>query len=119
MADGMPLAFSLAVVAFAWVWWIMNPPVSGNSATSKLNSSVRRWFFVNVIALCTLVAVNFTFSLPKWWPDVFAVGTNLFAGGLVSFLFYFLVVHLPERRKESIIKANLLKMYRSIKGDIL
>lgn len=23
MTDGMPLAFSLAIVAFVWVWWIM------------------------------------------------------------------------------------------------
>jgi hypothetical protein len=43
----------------------------------------------------------------------------LLAGGLVSFLFYYLVVHLPEARKKSIIKSNLQRLYRGIKEDIL
>ena len=79
------------------------------------------WFVVNVIAFCTLIIVHFATNVSslKWWPDAFAVGTNLFAGGLVSFLFYYLVVHRPPDRKKSIIKANLLKMYRSIKEGIL
>lgn len=55
----------------------------------------------------------------KWWADIFAVATNLLAGSLVSFLFYFLVVHLPESRKKSIIKNNLQRMYQRIKEDIL
>ena len=59
------------------------------------------------------------FSHEKWWPDGFAVGTNLLAGSLVSFLFYFLVVYVPERRKKRIIIDNLRRMYRGIKRDIL
>src|SRR5215471_13908656 len=98
--EGLPWAILLSVVAFAFVWWVMAPPAEIGTAMLKLITSVRSWFFVNVIALCSLVAVNFTLSLPKWWPDSFAVGTNLVAGGLVSFLFYYLVVHLPERRKK-------------------
>lgn len=88
-------------------------------ATSKL-TSVWTWFKANVVALIALVAAHYGFSLSsiKWWPDLFAVSTNLLAGGLVSFLFYYLVVHLPEARKKSIIKSNLLKMYRRIKLDI-
>ena len=120
--DGMAWAFSLAVAAFVFVWWVMRPtvpPAEGSMVISKLIASVRTWFFINVIALCALLVVNFAISLPRWWPDAFAVGTNLLAGGLVSFLFYYLVVHLPEHRKKSIIKANLLKMYRSIKESIL
>jgi hypothetical protein len=85
----------------------------------KLIASVRTWFVANVIAFCALIIIHFATNLPKWWPDVFAVGTNLLAGGLVSFLFYYLVVHLPAHRRKSIIKANLLKMYRSIKESIL
>lgn len=87
----------------------------------KILADVRLWFFVNLLALWTLVGVNFATNVPasKWWPDTFAVATNLFAGGLVSFLFYFLVVYLPEDRKKAIIKANLLRMYRNIKEDIL
>lgn len=89
------------------------------STTSPL-THVWTWFVANVVALIALVAAHYGFSLSsiKWWPDLFAVATNLLAGGLVSFLFYYLVVHIPEARKKSIIKANLQKMYRRIKLDI-
>lgn len=88
---------------------------------SALLARVSTWFVVNVIALIALIVAHFFVGFPsvKWWPDVFAIATNLLAGGLVSFLFYFLVVNLPEMRKKSIIKANLQKMYKSIKTDIL
>lgn len=98
----------------------------GNSGTkpkavSELFSSVATWFVVNLIALAALLVANFATnpSPMKWWTDAFAVGTNLLTGGLVSFLFYFLVVHLPAVRRKSIIKRNLLRMYRNIKEDIL
>jgi hypothetical protein len=48
-----------------------------------------------------------------------AIATNLHAGGLVSFLLFYTAVYLPEARKKSIIKANLQKMYKNIKMDIL
>lgn len=90
-------------------------------AALKLLSSVATWFTVNLVALSALIFVNFCtdVSSMKWWPDFFAVTTNLLAGGLVSFLFYFLVVHVPARRKKTIIKSNLQRMYRIIKRDIL
>jgi hypothetical protein len=40
-------------------------------------------------------------------------------GGLISFLFYFLVVYIPESRKRRMIKANLRKWYSVLKKDIL
>src|SRR5436853_603224 len=88
---------------------------------SPLLTRVSTWFVANLMGLFGLIVAHFTFGLPsiKWWPDVFAIATNLLAGGLVSFLFYFLVVYLPEARKKSIIKANLQKMYRRIKIDML
>lgn len=88
---------------------------------SRLLTSVSTWFIVNLVAFCALVVINFgtNVSSMKWWADAFAVATNLLAGGLVSFLFYFLVVHLPAIRKKTIIKANLQRMYRGIKQDIL
>lgn len=88
---------------------------------STLLVSVSTWFLVNFVAFIALIVAHFASDLPsiKWWPDVFAVATNLLAGGLVSFLMYYLVVYLPEARKKSIIKANLQKMYKSIKIDIL
>jgi hypothetical protein len=84
-------------------------------------SRVTTWFIVNLVALVALVAVHFATSVTslKWWADTFAVATNLLAGGLVSFLFYFLVVQLPQQRKKVVIKTNLQKLYRGIKGDIL
>lgn len=81
---------------------------------------VRPWFLLNAVALIALLAAHYVFNLSsfKWWPDFFAVLTNLLAGGLVSFLFYYLVVYIPENRKKSIIKANLQTMYRGIKLEI-
>ena len=88
---------------------------------SSLLARVSTWFIADFVALIALVVVHFAFGLPsiKWWPDVFAIATNLLSGGLVSFLFYYLVVYLPEARKKAIIKANLQKMYKSIKMDML
>jgi hypothetical protein len=40
-------------------------------------------------------------------------------GGLISFLFYFLVVYIPESRKRRMIKSNLRKWYSALKKDIL
>lgn len=85
--------------------------------------SVLFWFAVNVLALGLLLIIHFGFvaytKAPWWWADTFAIAVSLLTGGLISFLFYFLVVFIPERRKKSIIKGNLQKFYRNIKRDIL
>lgn len=98
-------------------------PTDGNKKRipSRLLARVGTWFAINVVAFCALLVADFATNLSslKWWADIFAVGTNLLSGGLVSFLFYFLVVYLPEKRKKAIIKTNLLRMYRHIKQDIL
>lgn len=83
-------------------------------------ASVRFWFGINVVLLLGLLLYHFsTIPKPQWWVDAFSVLVNLAAGGLVSFLFYYLVVYFPDRRKKRIIKANLRRMYRNIKRDIL
>jgi hypothetical protein len=78
---------------------------------------------VNTSALLLLLVVHFgpygNLRTLWWWPDAFAVGVNLLTGGIISFLFYFLVVVIPESRKKSIIKSNLRRLYRDIKRDIL
>jgi hypothetical protein len=85
--------------------------------------TIRFWFIVNVLALVALLAVHFTFSTTLralwWWPDLFGVLGNILTGGIISFLFYFLVVFTPENRKRTIIKNNLSKFYWDIKHDIL
>ncbi len=85
-------------------------------------SSVSFWFAINLLALAALLIFHFTsikHSRPPWWSDIFAVSVNLLTGGAVSFLFYFLVVFIPERRKKTIIKTNLKASYLNIKRDIL
>ena len=47
------------------------------------------------------------------------MATNIVAGGLVSFFFYWLVVYVPEQRKRHVINNSLRKMYRNVKQDIL
>lgn len=89
----------------------------------KILWSVRFWFVVNTSVLLLLLVINFTIDTKLralwWWADAFAVGVNLLTGGVISFLFYFLVVVIPESRKKSIIKSNLRRLYRDIKRDIL
>jgi hypothetical protein len=89
----------------------------------KILWSVGFWFSINTLALCILMVVNFGANAKLktlwWWNDAFAVSVNLLTGGVISFLFYFLVVVIPERRKKSIIKSNLRSLYRDLKEDIL
>jgi hypothetical protein len=91
------------------------------SIALHLFARVPFWFAVNMIALLALLRIHFSTAVNgvNWWPDAFAVATNLLAGGIVSFLFFYLVVHYPEQRKKAIIKRNLLGMYHRIKRDML
>jgi hypothetical protein len=83
-------------------------------------SSVLLWLAINASLLAALLGYHLS-SCPKpaWWNDTYALATNILAGGLVSFFFYWLVVYVPEARKKAIIKNNLIKMYRSLKRSIL
>ena len=84
--------------------------------------SVTGWFSLNMLLFALLMGFHFSSLVqprPAWWPDAFAVATNIVAGGLVSFFFYWLVVYVPEQRKRHVIKNSLRKMYRKIKQDIL
>lgn len=94
---------------------------SGKPLGLRVFANVSFWFGANLLALAALLIAHFATGLPslRWWADAFAVGVNLLAGGLVSFLFYFLVVYLPAKRRKKIIKTNLLRVYNNIKEDIL
>ena len=92
------------------------------SRLKRALSSIIGWFAVNVILLAVVLGVHFSCLVqprPTWWADAFAVTSSVFAGGLVSFFFYWLVVHVPDRRKRLIIKGNLRQVYQNIKKDIL
>lgn len=83
-------------------------------------SSLVLWFSLNTLVFAGLLFFHFSACpKPTWWPDAFSVAMNLAAGGIVSFFFYWLVVHLPEQRKRRIIKNSLSHLYRNIKKDIL
>lgn len=90
----------------------------------RLVWSVVFWFAATLLVSVLLVIFHF-WAKPgsrwewSWWADAFAVLTNLLVGALVSFFFYYLVVHYPEQRKKGVIKNNLIRMYRNIKRDIL
>lgn len=78
------------------------------------------WFTLNAALFIGLLVFHFSsLEKPTWWVDAFALASNLVAGGLVSFFFYWLVVYVPEHRKRLIIKDNLSRMYRKIKKGIL
>ncbi|RUO97683.1 hypothetical protein [Hyphomicrobium sp.] len=96
-------------------------PEATPSATGLHKSTVVRALFVNIVACGALLWYDLGFDHHDqlWWPDSFAFLTNLLAGGLVSFFFYWLVVYVPEMRRKKIIKTNLLRMYRDVKWDII
>ena len=89
---------------------------------SKLFSKVLFWFFVTLLLFSIVTGNNFlrvTFTCTTWWKDFYSLSSSFLIGALVSFLFYFLVVFIPERRKHRIVKANLRQQYRDLKKDIM
>lgn len=87
----------------------------------NLFSNVLFWFGVVLVAFTAILSVHFVWPLskPRWWADFFGIAVGFLASGITSFLFYFLVVYVPERRRKKTIKSNLLQIYRDIKRDIL
>lgn len=84
-------------------------------------SSVLLWFAINAVLLGAVLWFHFCASeKPAWWTsDGFGVAVNILCGGIVSFFFYWLVVHVPDQRKRRVIKDSLARIYRGIKKDIL
>lgn len=88
----------------------------------KFSLSILFWFFVVLISFCSILTYHFAdFDLTErgWWDDFYGTSSSLLAGALISFLFYFLVVYIPERRQRIIIKDNFKALYKQIKEDIL
>jgi hypothetical protein len=79
------------------------------------------WFGLSSFALIALFFVDINVNLAKFksWPDLFSISTNILAGIIVSFVFYFFIVYIPGSRRKRLIKTSALKMYRNIKRDIL
>lgn len=80
------------------------------------------WFVCTLCALGLVVEAEFlapTFTSGKWWTVLYPVLSSVLVGALVSFLFYFLVVVVPERRRKQLIKNNLRDMYLYLKRNIV
>ncbi len=90
--------------------------------TSGFFSRVIVWFAVVLISYCIVISNHYLRFLgfeSKTWQEIYHISSPILVGGLTSFLFYFLVVHLPTRHKNRIVKANLKQQYVDIKEDIL
>ena len=88
----------------------------------KFFSKVLVWFVV-ALTLFIIVIVNdilgIRFTDTTWWDDFYNLFVPFLTGGLVSFLFYFLVVYVPDRRKRRVVKDNFRQLYRSLKEDMM
>jgi hypothetical protein len=92
----------------------------------KLFHNVGFWFSLTLAAFGGVIYLHFitgVFSEAQtdlnYSLEAYYLISNLLIGSLVSFLFYYLVVGLPESRKRQVIKTNLIKTYNSIKTEII
>ena len=87
-----------------------------------LLSRILFWFLVNLLFFILVVTNNFlhvVYTETGFWTAFYNISSPFLIGGLISFLFYFLVVHIPERKKRRIIKVNLKQQYANVKEAIL
>jgi hypothetical protein len=93
-------------------------------------TKLERLISKNLLAICFLVVtLYFAFEVLdsidqnvgslKPFAGMFSVGSDFFLGVFISFLFYYLVVVVPENRRREAIKTNLSFQYKRIKEDIL
>ena len=79
------------------------------------------WFVVTLFIFSVVVAAQFitvdhrTISITEF----FGLADNILIGVLVSFVFYFLIVHLPELKKRTSIKTQLRNDYQYLKKSIV
>jgi preprotein translocase subunit SecY len=73
------------------------------------------WFGLSLFVLISLlfVDINLDVSKVRSWPDFFSISTNILIGIIVSFVFYFFIVYIPESRRKLLIKTSALKMYKT------
>ena len=81
---------------------------------SKLRQ-VRVWFVIAAVSYVAVLALGFSGIVGD---KLFAVLNRFLTGALVSFLFYYLVVSLPEARRRRKVSQNLLNNYRSLKREL-
>jgi hypothetical protein len=87
----------------------------------KLLGSITLWFVLAVVLFAVavtvkLVGVDATRQIQE---QVNALTIDLLLSIIVSFVFYYLVVHLPEKRRRNRIRNNFLNTYLAIKEGLL
>lgn len=88
----------------------------------KFFSKVLVWFVATLTLFISVIAndiLSVRFTDTTWWDDFYNLFVPFLTGGLVSFLFYFLVVYVPDRRNRRVVKDNFRQLYRSLKEDIM
>lgn len=79
------------------------------------------WFLLTLIA--TAIAIVVRFAILGSADEDLIVATSIFLDFLlaviVSFVFYFLVVFLPEKQRKSILKNQISSTYKDLKRSIL
>ena len=88
----------------------------------RVLSNIWPWFLLIFIAYFALISydlLDMHYAQLDWWDQLYNISSTFLIGGLISFLFYFLVVYIPEQKKRRIIRTNLRKLYADIKHDIL
>jgi hypothetical protein len=88
----------------------------------RILSSIRLWFLLTIISYVTITIhhlLEMRFARQEWSGEFYSVASSFLIGALISFLFYFLVVYIPERKRRRIIKENLRKFYAGVKQDIM
>lgn len=96
-------------------------PTSYFSRLVSTACSLTFLFILNAVLLVTLSILQFIGAMGDitWWSDAYAIASNILISCFVSFIFYFLLVHVPESRRSEMLKKNALSVYRSVKKDIL
>ena len=84
-------------------------------------NSIVFWFIVNVVFCAFLIALRLSPppGFQRMSDDFFNILFSFASGGLISFLFYFLVVFIPERRRSRMLKDNIISLYRGVRRDIV
>lgn len=84
-------------------------------------SSLTFLFIINIILLLALSFLQFSGYMVRfpWWEDAYAIASNILISCFVSFVFFFLLVYVPESRRRKMLRQNALSVYRSVKRDIL
>ena len=79
------------------------------------------WFLITVVVSCGFVVAQFSTvdHRSTSFTEFFNLTDNILAGILVSFIFFFLVVHLPEKQRRNRLRKNFSQYYLSIKEDLI